>query len=945
VAAKESFEMRVGKYWAVRVGVVVILTSLAFGANLAYHHIVSRIGPGGKLSLLYLVSALLLGAGAWWQRRNMKESLKNYAQVLFAGGLAAVYFTTYAAHYAPPVCVITSPLIDGILLFIWAGVIAWMADRRKSEVMALFAIGLAFFTSVITRVGEFTLYSNLILTLAAVVFLVRNRWAALSFASLVTSYAGYAFWRFLHLDHGWHWTSPGEELWLGAGFLAAYWVVFTAATFLSKSERLAGANRAAFLTLNNGAYFALFLLTMLQVHTGGFWKFSLVYGAVLLALALVAKQFLPQEPLTKNSYLTQGLVLVTLGFISKFAGLQLALVLGAESTVLYVLGTERRSWILKSFAYAAALLALGWCAATTKTFDDPDLWMAAGLGAMLAFNAGWAHRWETKTQSAPSRLESSAHTLLAFGGWTLAAWFNTPPPHLWVALILAAESGVFYNVVGGHKIAAPKFAAYTSAVCAVIWCLAGLQRFDTTGLWIAMTVGAMMVANALRAQRSDPAGAHPLRPEPSVFTLLALMAWLAATWFNTSEEHLPLVLAAEAVAFTLSIYLLRLREITLFGQAFLILAQVAWLIHYLAATPPWWNPLVIIAVTIGLSHWWQHQKAVAVGRDFLVGGSSVFALATVGVTLAWLHPLVSAPAWLALTSLLAMAVTAYGLLTRVWPLAICGQIFLGVSVCEVLNQLAHAKPEWYVPLAPLAVLTGLSLATLNWFAHRPEAPARVRTPLLQVALVYRWLALVMSLVWLEEYVPDRDHVWAFMLAAAAIFAVAIWRNSREALMAAAVYAIAALTFLWGRDNLAMDIYPPNLPSLMALFVMQQILRRRPAKLALDGNMHGAVVIIAGLSLWRYLSCWTAPHTSGFYVTMTWVGYAVVAFTSGLLLEERFLRWFGLGVLAAAVGRVVLVDVWAQEPVGRVLTFMALGLALFVVGFIYNKYEDKIRRWL
>ncbi len=284
VPEKASFEMRLGTYWLVRVGIVMLLTGLAFFANYAYHHVVPKLGPGGKISLLYLASGLLLGAGAWWQRRSATTALKNYAQVLFAGGLAAVYFTTYAAHHIPPLCVIESALLDGTLLLLWAGVIMWIADRRKSEVMALFAVGLAFYSSVITHVGEFTLYSNLILTVAAVVFLVRNRWAGLSFASLATSYAGYTFWRFFHQD-GWRWAAADENLWLGAGFLACYWLVFTAATFLSKSKFLTGLNRTAFLTFNNGAFFALFLLTMLQANAGGFWKFSLGYGIVLLTLA------------------------------------------------------------------------------------------------------------------------------------------------------------------------------------------------------------------------------------------------------------------------------------------------------------------------------------------------------------------------------------------------------------------------------------------------------------------------------------------------------------------------------------------------------------------------------------------------------------------------------------------------------------------------------------
>ena len=69
------------------------------------------------------------------------------------------------------------------------------------------------------------------------------------------------------------------------------------------------------------------------------------------------------------------------------------------------------------------------------------------------------------------------------------------------------------------------------------------------------------------------------------------------------------------------------------------------------------------------------------------------------------------------------------------------------------------------------------------------------------------------------------------------------------------------------------------------------------------------------------------------------------FAAGILLRERFHRWLGLGVLAAAVGRVVLVDVWKQETIYRVLTFMALGVALLVIGFIYNKYQETIRKWL
>ena len=42
---------------------------------------------------------------------------------------------------------------------------------------------------------------------------------------------------------------------------------------------------------------------------------------------------------------------------------------------------------------------------------------------------------------------------------------------------------------------------------------------------------------------------------------------------------------------------------------------------------------------------------------------------------------------------------------------------------------------------------------------------------------------------------------------------------------------------------------------------------------------------------------------------------------------------------------VIFDVWKLETLYRILSFMALGIVLLVLGFIYNKYQEKIREWL
>ena len=221
----------------------------------------------------------------------------------------------------------------------------------------------------------------------------------------------------------------------------------------------------------------MFLLTMLQVHHGGFWKFSLGYGVVLLGLAALARWTLAAEPLTKNSYLTQGLLLATVGLITKFAGLKLALLLGTESVVLLTLGFLRQSLILQIGAYLSGALAVGWGIASLERNDLPGLYLGAALGALMTFNAFWSQRRS------------------------------------------AAE-----------------------------------------------------------------ADEYPIRPVPAYFTILALASWLATTWYNTTPENFPLALAVEALALTFLIYVLRLREMVLLGQGYLLLGQFAWLLHFIQ---PW----------------------------------------------------------------------------------------------------------------------------------------------------------------------------------------------------------------------------------------------------------------------------------------------------------------------------------------------------------------------
>jgi hypothetical protein len=75
-----SFEMKLGAVWFVRIGVVLMLTGLAFLANIGYGKLDESMQKIVSAGVLYLISFAMLGLGTWLPRRS--ETLANYGQVL-----------------------------------------------------------------------------------------------------------------------------------------------------------------------------------------------------------------------------------------------------------------------------------------------------------------------------------------------------------------------------------------------------------------------------------------------------------------------------------------------------------------------------------------------------------------------------------------------------------------------------------------------------------------------------------------------------------------------------------------------------------------------------------------------------------------------------------------------------------------------------------------------
>ena len=439
--ARESLEMQIGTTWLVRAGIVLVLTSLAFLGSYLYYHIVPTLGPAAKIALMYLGAGALTGVGAWLERSRLAaetEGLRNYARVVLAGGLAAVYYVTYSAHWNPHLRVVSDPLLAGGLLLGWAAFMVWLANRRGSELLATFAILLAFYTSAVNEISSFRLVANLFLACGAVYLLRRHLWQIFPFVSLLATFGSYGFWRFSHAyiegsmltgDAPPHMALTSGGFWVNSGFLFLYWLLFTWAVFTTDERVLPAWRRAGFVTVNNSAFFLLTTWLLLAAYPGTFWKWSLGFGLVLLALAETSRRRsrVPDAD-TENAYLLQGILLVTLGFIGYFSGWQLSLVLAVQSAVLLWRAGLRTSRVLLGSSCAVACVSLFYALDRMSSPDAAQVW-TVGLAesALLIGNAWWSQRLsEASRRDGPANFaQAQALAPWWFAVLGSAAWFWT----------------------------------------------------------------------------------------------------------------------------------------------------------------------------------------------------------------------------------------------------------------------------------------------------------------------------------------------------------------------------------------------------------------------------------------------------------------------------------------------------------------------------------------
>jgi hypothetical protein len=87
------------------------------------------------------------------------------------------------------------------------------------------------------------------------------------------------------------------------------------------------------------------------------------------------------------------------------------------------------------------------------------------------------------------------------------------------------------------------------------------------------------------------------------------------------------------------------------------------------------------------------------------------------------------------------------------------------------------------------------------------------------------------------------------------------------------------------------------------------------------------------------------EVSGGWLTTSWALTGLALLATGFVVDGRTLRLEGLGLLLVCILKAFLYDLRNLETIYRILSFVALGLILIAVSWIYTRFRDHLHRLL
>src|SRR4030095_988887 len=201
---KSSQNFRFENFMGLRVIHFVGIILLVIGLSIGVKYVIDRqlISESMRISLAYL-AGIVLYLLSW----RLKKNYQLFSAILFSGGMASLYFTTYAAfvYYGFFSFAVTFLIMVGLTVYTAFESIRY--DRQEIAVLGMVgAYGIPFLISANNGRAEL-FFSYIIFINAGIAFLsFKKKWKVMSWLALVISWIFFISWGFFSYEAKDFWT-------------------------------------------------------------------------------------------------------------------------------------------------------------------------------------------------------------------------------------------------------------------------------------------------------------------------------------------------------------------------------------------------------------------------------------------------------------------------------------------------------------------------------------------------------------------------------------------------------------------------------------------------------------------------------------------------------------------------------------------------------------------
>lgn len=266
------------------------------------------------------------------------------------------------------------------------------------------------------------------------------------------------------------------------------------------------------------------------------------------------------------------------------------------------------------------------------------------------------------------------------------------------------------------------------------------------------------------------------------------------------------------------------------------------------------------------------------------------------------------------------------------------------SISATFNNLDElwTRKNYVGPLpAPLLVLAALYLVCY-FFSRMQEARHQ------RFASGFTWLPAILAACTAYAhlygfYVPSAWALLALIFLATGMYTrlASFWIQS----YAMAVLACLSCVSFDFTNSGAATIVPRILAvalSIAAFLIAEFLVRRNTQKLTPRERVARSFFSLAAIVL---LTGLLYHEVSGGMLTVVWGVEALACLGAGIVARERPLRVEGLALLLVCILKLFIYDLRNLETGYRILSFIALGIILLAVSWIYTRFRAQVERYL